>query len=390
MKQIMTDEFKKSEDEENDLNCYIIDDKTYTTVDKNINIVDNYEKQIKHDTSTPELMNKKICENKPNYNIVNEYIKDESIIIKVMKFPPYFTKNEIKEIKETRPDVLLFDNNFITSVDEFDFPDSIIYIDFGNSFNNSLNDVKLPKNLKKIKFGNNFMKTISYIELPKKLEILEFGNSYNISLFCVKLPETLKELILGDSFNSVIPELPNNLEILKFGNGYNISLFYVKLPESLKELVLGNSFNNAVPHFLPNNLEKLTVGNNYNYTINHFVIPENLKYLQINGSVENAVLLNNLPESIKCLEIINCLCIDMVNLPLTLEELTINVKNIDVNDVNNYILNINQQQQALNNKINSRIIKQTNLQVGLKKIKLSDKSLVEYIKLPFDCEIIYM
>jgi hypothetical protein len=263
--------------------------------------------------------------------------------ITVLKFPPYYNKKDIKNINKVKPDVLIFDDEFSTSVDEFNLPDSIIYIEFGKKFNKSLRYFKFPKYLKGLKFGEDFAQSLDYVVLPEYLEKIEFGNGYKVSLFCVQFPN------------------------------------------SLREIVLNNDFYFSLPNFLPNKIEKLMLGKRYDYSLNTFVIPDSLKYLRINGSVNNKVLLDNLPTNLKTLEIINNLDFDMTNLPELIEELI-----IDIPVSNFYLNNLMGGGMGLLNNIRVEPIKeQTNLPNFIKKIKLSDVSLVKYIKkIPFDCEIV--
>lgn len=263
--------------------------------------------------------------------------------ITVMKFPQYYTKRNIKQINRVNPDILIFDDDFITPLDEFDLSDSIIYLDLGKRFNKSLKYIKLPKYLKKIKFGDGFVQSLDYVKLPESLEKIEFGNNYQVSLFSVKFPDSLREIILNDSFNF------------------------------------------SLPFFLPQNLEKIVLGKNFDYSLNTFVVPENLKYLRINGSITNKVLFDKLPKNFNTLEIINNLDFDMNNLPDSLEELI-----IDIPVANKGFANINLGNINLGNVTDIAIMtQQTNLPFGLKKLKLSDISLLNCIaKIPFDCELL--
>ena len=349
--------------------------------------------------------------------------------ITVMKFPPYHTKKDINNINNVLPDILILDDDFISELTEFDLPNSIIYLDFGKKFNKSLKNINLPKYLKKIKFGNEFNQSLNYIKLPKKLEILQFGDDFNQLLDYVILPQTLK--------------------ILQFGKKYQCSLFSVKLPDSLLELILGD-YICALPFFLPKNLEKIILSRHFDYSQKFFVVPYTLKNLRISGSVSNKVLFDNLPPSLKTLEVIYTLDFDMINLPNELEELFINIEVLNYNlpyynppnynyVVNNNVLNLNLPNLNLpnnnnmpnlnlpnnnivvnlnlpNNNIgnfnmvnnnmdnfymvnnnvgnfrlanNINVVEQTNLPFGLKKLKLSHIYLLKYFKkIPFDCKLV--
>ena len=235
--------------------------------------------------------------------------------ITVMIFPPFYTKRNIKKINKINPDILIFDDDFITPINEFNFSDSIIYLDFGKKFNKTLKDIKLPKYLKKIKFGDGFTQSLDYVKLPENLEVLEFGINYQVSLFSVKFPASLREIILKDSFNY------------------------------------------SLPFFLPKKLKKIILGKHFDYSLNTFVIPENLKYLRVSGSESNVVLFNKLPQSIKTLEVINNLDFDMINLPDSLEELILDIECKDMDPYNMaHYMNIAQRNANLGNIAQGNIV----------------------------------
>ena len=360
--------------------------------------------------------------NKFNINIINNEWHNS------YDFSAVLYQTKYKKINKINPDILIFDDDFITPINEFNFSDSIIYLDFGKKFNKTLKDIKLPKYLKKIKFGDGFTQSLDYVKLPENLEVLEFGNNYQVSLFSVKFPASLREIILKDSFNY------------------------------------------SLPFFLPKKLKKIILGKHFDYSLNTFVIPENLKYLRVSGSESNVVLFNKLPQSIKTLEVINNLDFDMINLPDSLEELILDIECKDMDPYNMaHYMNIAQRNANLGNiaqgnivlgngnlgniaqgniaqgniglgniglgngnfgnmaqgniglgngnfgniaqgniglgngnfgngntglenenyKTGATIAEQTNLPFGLKKLKLSHVSLINYIKkIPFNCELV--
>jgi hypothetical protein len=325
----------------------------------------------------------------------------------VMKFPPYYTKNQINKINEVQPDILIFDDDFITGLKEFKFPDSIFYIDFGKKFNKSLSNIKLPRYLKKIKFGDNFVQSLDYVRLPQTLEIIELGKEYINSLFCVKLPICLKELVLNDVFNSGIPcVLPENLEKLVLGKNFDYSVNNFIVPQNLKILRISGTFTNkTLFDNLPKTLEyleivnylgfdldyelpllkKLMISDNRTVLINFEKLPR-LEQFICSGKAKNEQILNKLPNTIKYLEITQMLDINLVNLPLDLEELYINIDKQNSQVFNIFQININNAMQ--NNQSNKKELMylQTNLPINLKKIRLSDSELIKYIeKISFDC-----
>lgn len=317
----------------------------------------------------------------------------------VMKFPPYFTKNQINKINEIMPDILIFDDDFITELIEFILPDSIFYIDFGKKFNKTLTNIKLPRYLKKIKFGDSFVQSLNYVNLPQSLEIIEFGKEYTNSLFSVKLPNSLKELILNDIYNCALPfVLPQNLEKLFLGKNFDYSVNNFIVPENLKELrISGMPNNKTLFDILPKTLEyleivdclsfdlncelpllkKIIIINNQQILINFDKLPS-LEYMICSGKKINESILNNLPKTIKYLEIRSILEFDLVNLPSDLEELYINIEKQIVHQQ----INIPPEKKFI-------IHTQTNLPINIKKIKLSDVELIKCIeKMPFDCVIV--
>lgn len=247
----------------------------------------------------------------------------EKIII--MNFPSNYTMGDIDKIKNILPDILLFNDNFKEKLEIFDLPDSIFYLDLGDTFNNSLDNVILPKYLKKIKFGQQFNQSLEFANLPESLETLEFSD-YSCSLFCVKLPEFLKEIIF-------------------------------------------TKFNSAVPFFLPPHIKKLRFGADYNFSTNSFIIPHKLKSLQISGSVHNKILFDNLPQSLKNLEIIG-LDFPVHNLPINLKHLRID--KIDKSKYAECLI------KNLSENLESLELIDLNFEINIQHSKLKKMSLINY------------
>lgn len=329
--------------------------------------------------------------------------------IVIMKFPPFFNKKQIENINIVKPDVLLFDNEFIADLDDFIFPDSIFYINFGNNFNKSLKYIVLPKYLKKLKLSDVYTESLNYVSLPETVEILDLGKVFNNSLFSVKLPKNLKELILNDKFNAELPSmLPNSLKKLIFGEQFDFSINNFVVPESLKHIKInGNVGNKVLFQNLPKTIENIeVVGHLYfkfyfDYPLlETLIIPDNsneitlnnkecknLKYIKCNAVEHNYNFLNNLPETVKKLEIIKCLCVDLINLPDSLEELFINIEPTKIWNIKNYIL----QNYNVDPKLDypDYFVKQTNLPITLKTLKLYNEKLLKFFdKIPYDCIIV--
>lgn len=327
----------------------------------------------------------------------------------VMKFPPYYTKQQIKKINVVKPDIFIYDDDFISELKEFILPDSIFYLLFGKKFNKSIKNFKLPRYLKKIKFGDNFIQSLDYVKFPETLEIIEFGYNYNNSLFSVKFPSNLKELILNNEFNCGLPSiLPENLEKLILGNKFDHSINNFIVPQKLKFLKInGEDYNKVLFDNLSESLECLEIVNTLKFDIDlnlpeltNLIIPRynknnlcvnfnklpKLNYLICSGKVGNQNLFYNLPESLTYLEIIDYLDCDLTNLHYRLEELFLNLKSTENK---NFVVMGNGLQQANIPDYKPKMHKQTNLPLTLKKIKLSHIELLKYIeKIPYDCIIV--
>lgn len=346
--------------------------------------------------------------------------------IVIMKFPPFFNKKQIENINIVKPDILLFDEEFIANLDDFIFPDSIFYISFGNNFNKSLKYVVLPKYLKKLKLSDVYSQSLNYVSFPDTIEILELGKEFNNSLFSVKLPENLKELILNDKFNAALPSiLPDGLEKLIFGQQFDFSINNFIVPQKLKHIKISGKVGNKVLFKnLPKTIKNIeVVGRLYfKYYFDYpllktLIIPSNckeisinkeckkLKYVKCTASNNNYNFLNNLPDSVKKLEIIDSLCVDLINLPDSLEELFINIEPkghgnfaFNLNIPNNLMQNgfINMQNPPgpavpLEPEYPEYFVKQTNLPITLKTLKLYNEKLLKFFdKIPYDCNVVDM
>ena len=147
---------------------------------------------------------------------------------------------------------------------------------------------------------------------------------------------------------------------------------------------------------------------------------KNLKYVKCSAVEHNYNFLNNLPDSVKKLEIINSLCVDLINLPDSLEELFINIEPKNIAKVHNFAFNLNNPNNLMQNgfinmqnppgpafpinmqnppgpafPINMQypeyFVKQTNLPITLKTLKLYNEKLLKFFdKIPYDCNIVVM
>lgn len=336
----------------------------------------------------------------------------------IMKFPPFFNKKQIDSINTIKPDILLFDNDFIAELKEFIFPNSIFYVIFGNNFNKSLKYVILPKYLKKLKLGNNYTQSLDYVYLPDSIEIIDFGTSFNNSLFSVRLPKNLKELILNDIFNASLPSvLPDNLEKIILGKEFDFSINNFIVPQHLKYICINGKVGNKVLFkTLPKTLQHIEVVKQLNFrfycsfpNLETLILHTNskeilintkkcnkLKYVKCCGSKLNTKFLSNLPNSVTKLEIIGSLCTDLINLPDGLEELFINIPPtvnenflFNLNNPNNFIHNPPIHPVPLEPDYPVYFVLQTNLPITLKTLKLYDEKLLKFFdKIPYDCDVV--
>lgn len=176
----------------------------------------------------------------------------------------------------------------------------IIYFEKGSIFDSSLDS--LPLTLKYLKFvlETDFSQTID--NLPQGLKTLIMGQSFVNSVD--NLPDSLENLTLIGSFNNPVDNLPSGLKTLVFGEFFNQSIG--NLPKELKKLVLSNNFAKSLEN-LPPNLIYFQFENNNNWIGNLNNLPNSLEFLflDINSfNYSKEPILNNLPKSIKYLEII--------------------------------------------------------------------------------------
>jgi len=347
----------------------------------------------------------------------------------IAKFPPFYNRAEIKKLQKSKPDIIIFDDEFNADIKHIEFPDTTFFIDFGKSFNKLLLNITFPKYLKKIKFGDNFTQSLDFTKLPNTLEVLELGNNYNVSLFCVKLPDSLKELKLNDDFNAGMPQfLPSNLEKLYLGKTFDYSANNFVFGNNIKSLCIGGQTTNSI--FFENEnkftmLEELHIKSSLNFDLDcefpelKKLVFDNITLTNVNllkmKKLEHLVIsgnkpLNKLPQTIKYLEIIHSLDFELTNIPDDIEELYINVlekhsfnpANFQVVNPahaplipnmlnlppipihnNHHMLNLPPMPIHNNNQKQYIIKEQTNLPLTLNKLKLVDSSLLKYIKIPF-------
>lgn len=324
----------------------------------------------------------------------------------IMEFPCFFNKKQINDINKVKPDILLFNEQFVADLKDFNFPDSILCIDFGKIFNKSLKYIVLPKYLKKLKLSDIYSQSLDCVNLPETIEIINFGLSFNNSIFSVKLPKELKELILNDVFNAALPSvLPKHLEKLILGKDFDFSINNFVIPRQLKYIrISGKLCNKTVFEKLPKTIEYIEFVDCLCFDC-HFKFPlletliipltykkntiekekcNKLKRIKCSGGDNNSFLLNNLPNSVTHLEITDELKVELINLPENLEELFINI-NSSSKDI--FIPIPRPNNQNLFHPV--KCVKQTNLPITLKTLKLYDINLLKFFdKIPYNCNIV--
>lgn len=175
-----------------------------------------------------------------------------------------------------------------------------IYFDKKSVFDSSLDS--MPPSLKHLEFNvdSEFSQPIN--NLPQGLKTLIMGFSFVETVD--NLPDSLENLSLTGSFNNPVDNLPSGLKTLILGEFFNQSIN--NLPKDLKKLVLANNFAKSLDN-LPPNLVYLQFENNHNWTGNLNKLPDSIEFLFLDINSYNyskEPVLNSLPKSIKCLQII--------------------------------------------------------------------------------------
>lgn len=256
---------------------------------------------------------------------------DKILIYKIGKF---YTMNDIYKIRDNKPDALIFDDDFVSSINNFYLPNSILYMDFGDKFNKSLDGIIFPKYLKKLILSKSFDKSLDYVCIPENLEVLIIGEKYNQFLFSINLPKSLREFTI------------NNLH-----------------------------YNYAIPIKHVENLEKLCINYIQDKKYVNLSVAKKLKYFRIHVSDYEALFLEfqELFESLETLELIGCITYDLINLPCQLKKLYFNTLSF---------------KQPPYYNLETITEYQTNLPLNLEEIILSDISAYsKFKKIPFGCII---
>ena len=168
-------------------------------------------------------------------------------------------------------------------------------------------------------FGFNEPITEKYVEIMKKVKRIHFGQSFN--QLVDNLPNNIIEIHFGYSFDKYIDNLPDGLEELYLGYLFNRPMN--NLPKSLRKLVLSYYFNKPLDN-LPCNLKELIVNDVSNYPLD--MLPHGLEVLRFKGGSIYRHSLDYLPCTIRILDIPINYDMDLNNLPDSVEEMYIGVK----------------------------------------------------------------
>lgn len=213
-------------------------------------------------------------------------------------------------------------------------PPSIVHLDCGNNYLESLDN--LPENLvilicpsNNIRHLNNLPNKLEYLDirdnwikelknLPHTLKILNAENNYLTEI--TGLPENLEKLDI--SYNNILSleGLPINLKVLRFEHCSINSIS--NLPENLECLILEKSNDVVTIENLPNSLKYLDISETYVSELN--ILPVNLEYLDISRT--EIINLSVLPSTLKILNVYDTEIEDIENLPDGLVELTLSSK----------------------------------------------------------------
>lgn len=137
------------------------------------------------------------------------------------------------------------------------------------------------------------------------------------------IPSSITNIILGSCFDNHI-SLPTNLVKIKFGYWFNQE---VKFPQTVKYIYFDIYYNK--PTILPNNLLEVHFGEDFNCEIilpmslvrlrfgyefkQRVILPEKLLWMEIN--TDNHWICDNIPNSIKTLELGEDFSLPLVSLP---------------------------------------------------------------------------
>lgn len=175
-----------------------------------------------------------------------------------------------------------------------------------------------------------YFKEVIRNDLYYELELLDNNN--------------IKKIIFDKDcdFNNIIESkfLPNNLTHLYLNSKFNSE---IELIPSLTHLYFGSMFNKEINLLKINCLTHLSLGFSFNKNL---ILPNTLLYLEL--GCNNQYIIDNIPNSVKTLKLINHFNLELNNLPNSIESI------IFITDLEHYCYNYNYKyNKELNNLPNS-------------------------------------
>lgn len=129
--------------------------------------------------------------------------------------------------------------------------------------------------------------------------------------------DNIKKIIFDKDcdFNNVIESkfLPNNLTHLYLNSKFNSK---IELIPSLTHLYFGSMFNKEINLLKINCLTHLSLGVSFNKNL---ILPNTLLYLEL--GCNNQYIIDNIPNSVKTLKLINYFDLELNNLPNSIENI---------------------------------------------------------------------
>lgn len=276
---------------------------------------------------------------------------------------------------------------------DYDYDDVKKILVFNKKFNKNL--LNIPDDVKTITFNRDyspskFNKKIQKYILPNSLLRLTLSEKFNQIIEVDVLPQSLKHLTFGDNFNKKIKTnvLPKTLTHLEFGYDFNQIIKINVLPNTLIYLDFGHEFNQIIEKdVLAQSLVYLHLGHNFNQNINDNIIPSSLLYLNISKEFNQEIKINTLPKTLIHLYLY-CEAIHE-SIYERLSELS-NLKYLELLGNIDYV-NIPLHIQKIG--FENLRVKQTNLPINIKKIKLIEHdetySYEYYLQqIPLGCKIV--
>ncbi|CAH6718677.1 hypothetical protein CLIB1444_01S12090 [[Candida] jaroonii] len=141
---------------------------------------------------------------------------------------------------------LTLSSNAITSIEKFNLPDSILFLNLDNNRLRSIpSDFKFPKDLIKLNISCNYINDLSNIEFPESLQYLDIQLN-ELKNLDIKFPSDLKVLIACGNNISLDEEtkFPKNLTYLNLLQNPLNNLKSLDKNESLKTIFLDAALEN--------------------------------------------------------------------------------------------------------------------------------------------------